>query len=262
MTRFFTSAWHYRGFVVSTVANEIRGRLARSTFGFAWVVLHPLAQIAIFSTVLSSVLAARLEGIDNKYAYAAYLMSGILCWTLFADILQRLLTVFIDNAALLRKMSFPRSVLPLVAVGGALVNHVALGVVLLLALPLLGFAPNWYWLWLIPLGAVTVLFALGLGLVLGVLNVFIRDIGQGVGVVLQLWFWLTPVIYPASIVPERLMGVMGLNPMYHLVTAYHQVLVFGTAPAFPWAMLVLATALVLAGWGLFRRASAELVDAL
>lgn len=258
-----SAAWRYRGFIVSAAISEIRGRLARSQFGFAWVVIQPLAQVLVFATVLSSVLAARIGGVDSKFGYAAYLLAGILCWSLFAEVVQRLLTVFIDNASMLKKISFPRAVLPLVAIGGALVNHVALATVLLLILPLLGFMPGLSMLWLLPLGVLTVLFATGIGLICGVLNVFVRDVGQVMAVVLQFWFWVTPIVYPVAIIPDGLRPAMALNPAYYLVNAYHDVLVFGRPPGEPlWPLLLLALALLAAGWTLFRRASAELVDAL
>lgn len=258
-----SAAWRYRGFVMSAVLNEVRGRVARSRFGFAWVVIQPLAQVLVFATVLSSVLAARIGGVDNKFGYAVYLLAGILCWSLFAEVLQRLLTVFIDNAAMLKKVSFPRAVLPLVAVVGALVNHIALAAVLVVILPLLGFLPSLEWLWLLPLAVLTVLLAAGIGLVCGVLNVFVRDVGQVVSVVLQFWFWMTPIVYPVSIIPEGLRPAMALNPAYLLVEAYHDVLVIGRAPVETlWPLLLLSLALLAVGWLLFRRASAELVDAL
>lgn len=258
-----SAAWRYRGFVVSAAVNEIRSRVARSRFGFAWVVIQPLAQVLVFATVLSSVLAARLGGVDNKFGYAAYLLAGVLCWSLFAEVQQRLLTVFIDNASMLKKVSFPRAVLPLIAIGGALVNHVALATVLLIILPLLGFLPSLQMLWLLPLAALTVLLAAGIGLIFGVLNVFVRDVGQVMSVVLQFWFWMTPIVYPASIIPENLRPAMALNPAYYLVEAYHDVLVFGRAPVESlWPLWLLAPTLLLLGWLLFRRASAELVDAL
>src|SRR5688572_15195384 len=137
MSELAKAAWRYRGFVTTSVANEFKSRLTRSKIGTAWVVLQPLAQVLIFATILSNVLAARLQGVDNKYAYAVYLMSGILCWSLFVEIVQRCLTVFIDNASLLKKMQFPRIALPLVIVGSAAINNLALFGVMMLILPLL-----------------------------------------------------------------------------------------------------------------------------
>jgi len=83
------SLWAYRGFVASSIRNEFAARFARSRLGGLWMIIHPLAQVAIYALILSNVLAARLPGIDNRYAYAQYLMAGILAWTLFAEIVSR-----------------------------------------------------------------------------------------------------------------------------------------------------------------------------
>ena len=260
---YFRAAWSYRGFIRSSITNEFRTRLARSRFGTAWLVLHPLAQVLIFATILSSVLAARLPGVTNSYGYVVYLMSGIVCWNLFSEILSRCVTVFVDNSSLLRKMNFPRIALPFIVVGSALVNNSALMVVVLAALPLLGYMPDAHWLWLPLLITITAMFAAGFGLVLGTLHVFARDIGQIVGVVLQFWFWVTPVVYPASIVPERFREVLEYNPMAPLVAAYHDILVYGKAPGLG-VLVTAACAIVMLCLAVlvFRRAAPELVDAL
>jgi len=263
MVELFKAAWRYRGFIVSSVVNEYKNRLARSRFGTAWIVIQPLAQVLIFATILSNVLAARLPGIDNKYAYAAYLMSGILCWSLFAEIVQRCLTVFIDHGALLKKMQFPRIALPVIVIGTASVANLALLAVTLVALPALGIFPSALYVWLPLLMALTVALATGFGLLLGTLNVFARDIGQVVSVVLQFWFWVTPVVYPVSIVPERFTAAMAMNPVMPLVAGYQNVLMYGKAP--PDGLVgVAVTALVLLAVALlaFRRASSEMVDVL
>ena len=257
------AAWHYRGFVVSSVVNDFRSRLARSKLGTAWIVLHPMAQVLIFATILSSVLAARLQGVDNKYAYAVYLMSGILCWNLFAEILQRCLTVFIDNGSLLKKMQFPRITLPLVVVGSALVSNVALLAVMLVILPVLGFYPNQAWIWLPLLILLTVSLATGLGLLLGTLNVFARDIGQVMVVILQFWFWVTPIVYPVEVLPAAFKSTLALNPVAPLVMSYHDIIVYGRVPGISLAYTAAVALVMLAlAFFVFRRASAELVDSL
>lgn len=258
-----SAAWQYRGFVISSVANDFKGRLARSKLGTAWVVLQPMAQVLIFATILSSVLAARLPGTANKYAYAVYLMSGTLCWSLFAEIVQRCLTVFIDNGSLLKKMQFPRITLPLVVVGSSLVGNIALLAVMLLLFPALGFTPNLAWCWLPALILLTVMLGAGVGLLLGTLNVFARDIGQVMSVVLQFWFWVTPIVYPVEVLPKAFKATLTFNPVAPLVMAYHDVVVYGRAPGFELTYTaVVASVLLLLSLVVFRRASAELVDSL
>jgi lipopolysaccharide transport system permease protein len=261
--RLLHAAWRYRGFVVSSIVNDFRSRLARSRLGTAWVVLHPLAQALIFATVLSGVLASRLEGVDNKFAYAVYLLSGILCWNLFVEIVSRCISVFIDNASLLKKMQFPRISLPLIVIGSALVNNLALLGVLLVLLPVLGFYPTLYWAWLPVLIVLTVALATGLGLLLGTLNVFARDIGQVMTVVLQFWFWVTPIVYPLNVLPSEFKVSLVFNPVAPLVMAYHDVIVYQRAPGTAlWLPAIVAVVLLAISLAVFRRASAEMVDAL
>lgn len=261
--KMLSAGWMYRGFVVSSIVNEFRSRLARSRFGLAWVVIHPLAQVLIFATILSNVLAAKLDGVDNRYAYAMYLVSGIACWALFSEIVQRCLTVFIDNASLLKRVQFPRICLPLIAIGIALVANLALLLAALLIMPMLGFVPGVELLWLPVLLLLTVALASGFGLLLGTLNVFARDIGQVMAVVLQFWFWVTPIVYPISIVPEAFRATLAFNPVVPLVGGYHDVMVFGRMPGegLLWVAFVSAVLLALS-WLVFRRASAEIVDVL
>lgn len=257
------SLWAFRGFVASAVAAEYRARFARSRIGFAWLVLQPLFQVAIFALVLAEVLGARLPGVESTFGYAAYLLTGILAWSLFADLMQRLSTVFIDNASLLKKLNVPRGALPLVAAGSVGVTHLALMAILLVALPILGFPPSVHWLWLPLLTMVTALLALGLGVILGAINVVLRDAAQVLAVALQLGFWLTPVVYHPAVLPDALEPWVALNPMAVVVMAFHDAMLFDRAPGPAFAVVALgAIGLAALGWWMFRRASADIVDAL
>ncbi|QYR52739.1 ABC transporter permease [Lysobacter soyae] len=256
--------WRYRGFVWLAVINEYKARFVRSRFGLAWVVLNPLAQVLIYATVLSSVLATRLPGVESKFSYTAYLLSGMICWNTFSEIVSRSLTMFMDNSSLLKKVNFPRIALPAIVVVSALVGTVALSVASFFILLLAGFPLHATWIWLPVLIAITALFAVGVGLLAGTINVFSRDFGQVFAILLQFWFWLTPVVYPSSVLPERISFFAQFNPMYTLVEAFHSVVVFGRIPT-PEPMLivfVLACALLAFGTLLFRRASPDLVDEL
>src|SRR5262252_3869671 len=179
------AAWQYRGFIASSVVNDFKSRLSHTRFGVAWVVLQPLAQVIIFGTILSNVLGARLQGTTTKYGYVVYLMAGTACWSLFADIVQRCITVFIDNGVLLKKIQFPRITLPAIVVGIASVNNLAYLAIVLAALPVMAAYPNVHYVWLPVLMAMTISLAAGIGLFLGTLNVFARDTGQVVAVILQ-----------------------------------------------------------------------------
>ncbi len=256
--------WQYRHFVSSSIRNELVSRFARSKLGGLWMLINPLAQVAIYALILSNVLAAKLPGIDNPYAYAIYLMAGLLAWTLFSEIVGRCLTLFIEQGNLMKKISFPRITLPTIVVGSSLVNNGLLLLAMLGIFLLLGHHFTPAMLWLLPLTVTTTAFAVGVGLTLGVMNVFLRDIGQAVPIVLQMWFWFTPIVYPATIIPQQYRPWLELNPVYPLVDAYHQVLVYGAAPQIEGMLPIggLAVGLLLMALFLFRRAAEEMVDAL
>ena len=260
----FRSLWRYRHFVLSSIHNELKSRFARSKFGGFWMIINPLSQVLIYALILSNVLAAKLPGIENKYSYAIYLMAGLLAWTLFSEIIGRCLTLFIEQGNLMKKMSFPRVTLPAIVIGSCLLNNILLFSAMLVIFALLGHQFTLAMLWLIPLTLVVVVLALGIGLILGVMNVFLRDIGQVTPIILQMIFWFTPIVYPINIIPEAYRHWLKFNPMYPLTDVYQQVLVYGNNPNWEGVLIIAAIGLILAGVSLFifRRASAEMVDSL
>lgn len=264
MNEMLLAVWRYRYFIFSSIKNDLRSRFIRSKLGGLWMIINPLAQVLIFALILSEVLAAKLPGIDNKYAYALYLMAGTLGWSLFSETIFRCLNLFIDSGNLMKKMAFPRICLPLVAAGTMLVNNLLLLVAIFAVFAALGHYPDGQVFWLPLLVGLTLLLAMGAGLILGVLNVFMRDIGQVVPVVLQALFWLTPVVYSLSILPQEYQRWFKFNPLYPLITSYQNVLVFGKAPLWTelgWLLLATVVMLLVA-LGVFRRASPEMVDVL
>lgn len=256
--------WNYRHFILSSIKNDLRSRFIRSKLGALWMIIHPLAQVLIFALILSEVLSAKLPGVDNKYAYSLYLMAGTLGWSLFSETINKCVGLFVDNANILKKMSFPRICLPLIAAGTMLVNNILLAAAIFGVFAVLGHLPGNEAVWLPVLIAVTLLLALSLGMILGVLNVFMRDVGQVVPVVLHALFWMTPVVYMLSILPESYRRVFSLNPLYPLITSYQNVLVFNKPPLFEELVVLVCASLVmlLIGLVMFRRASSEMVDVL
>ena len=260
----FKAVWRFRQFLLSSIRRDLFTQFVRSKLGGLWVVLHPLAQVAIYTLVLAKILSARLPDIDSPYAYAIYLLSGLIAWTLFSDILSRSIGLFVGHGHLMKQVNFPRITLPIIVAGVCGANNLILMLVAMAIFWVLGQQFTLQLLWLIPLSGLVVMLSLGLGLILGTLNVFVRDIGQIVPVVLQMMFWLTPIVYPKNIVPEEYREWLAFNPMINIVEAYHSVIVYGRAPDLESLATVIIAAFVLCALSLlmFRRASPELVDAL
>lgn len=264
MKQSLKAVWAYRGFVLGTVKREFQSKYRNSVIGAAWNVINPLAMIVVYTLIFTEMMRAKLPGVNGSFGYSIYLCAGILTWGLFTEIVSRSQTMFLEHANLLKKISFPRLCLPLVVISTALLNFVIVFGLFTAFLLVSGNFPGWAYLAMIPLLGLLVVLAAGLGVVLGVLNVFFRDVGQFFGIFLTFWFWLTPIVYLPSILPNGVQRFMALNPMADFMRAVQGVLVQGVWPQ--WHSLLypfaLAVVLCLVGLRLFRSRVGEIVDEL
>ncbi|WP_296556937.1 ABC transporter permease [Pigmentiphaga sp.] len=256
--------WSYRGFIVGNVKREFQLKYRNSLLGAAWTVLNPLSMIIIYTVIFSQVMRAKLPGVEGSFAYSIHLCAGVLTWGLFAEIISRAQNTFIDNANLLKKLSFPRLCLPAAVVANGLVNFSIIFFLFSIFLVISGNFPGWPFLAMLPILTVMVAFAIGLGITLGVLNVFFRDVGHFFGIFLNFWFWATPIVYPIGILPQRLQSLVYLNPMATLVDACQTILMQGKWPNWPRLAVVALVAVLFCALGLrlFRKHAGEMVDEL
>lgn len=259
-----TDVWHYRSFVRGMVRREFQARYLNSVLGSAWSLIGPLSTILIYTVIFGRIMHARLAGADDSLAYGIFLCAGVTTWGMFTEVVQRCVSIFIDQANLLKKTSFPRGTLPLIVLLSAAVNFAIVFGLLLMFLAVTGRFPGWAILAFLPLLIVQQSLALGVGVALGVVNVFFRDVAHAVTVLLQLWFWFTPIVYPQQIVSETLQRLLDLNPLTRLVLAYQGILLRNAWPE--WSQLflpVICAAVALAvGAMVFRRLSGEMIDCL
>jgi len=205
--------WRFRGLARAITERELRTRYTGSTLGPLWLILQPLAMVLVYTLVFSQLMRARLPGIDSSFAYSVYLLTGVISWGMFLEIIQRSKNLFVEHGNLIKKISFPRLVLyvPVVAVAGF--NFAIMAVLFLLFTIVVGMFPGWLIFAAIPSLVLLVVFALGVGVLLSSLQVFFRDIGQTIDIVLNLLFWATPLIYPMSILPEPVQKAIEWNPL-------------------------------------------------
>jgi lipopolysaccharide transport system permease protein len=265
MLALLRALWRYRGFILGSVKREFQSRYNNSLLGAAWTVLNPLAMILVYTVIFAEVMRARLPGMDtNAFAYSIYLCAGILTWGLFAEIVGQAQNVFINNANLLKKLNFPRLCLPVTIILTALLNFAIIFGLFTLFLLISGNFPGLPFFALIPLLCVLILFSIGLGIIVGVLNVFFRDVGQFFGIFLTFWFWLTPIVYPPTTLSEGMRWLLTYNPMAPLMAGFQTVLVNQTWPSWGtlWLPGCLCLLFCLGGMMLFRRHAGEMVDEL
>ena len=264
MVGMLRAVWDYRGFIVGSVKREFQSRYRNSLLGAAWTVFNPLAMIIVYTVIFSQVMRAKLPGVDSSFAYSIYLCSGTITWGLFAEITTRAQNVFLENANLIKKLNFPHICLPFIVILNALLNF-AIGFGLFVGfLAISGNFPGWVFFATIPVLFVQIVFSIGLGIALGVFNVFFRDVGQFFGIALQFWFWFTPIVYSAAILPRGIKSLLFLNPMAAPIIAYQGIFVNGVWPQ--WKELLPFTAIavilcIVAMW-FFRQHTGEMVDEL
>lgn len=208
----------------SMVIRDLRARYVGSLLGIFWSVIHPLTQLIIYYFVFSVVLKVKLGPEYGETPFVFWLMAGLLPWMFFAEVVNRSPGAVLEQSSLIKKMVFPSEILPFAHLSAAAINHL-IGVVILIGFILsLGDGVSLKILWLPVYLLAMGVFVLGISWILSALNVFLRDVGQIIGVLVNIGFFLTPIIYPSNLIPESLRGLSRLNPVLHAVEGYRMAL--------------------------------------
>lgn len=256
--------YNYRGLIIGSVLREFEAKYKNSLLGASWTIIQPLSMIIVYTIIFSQIMQAKLPGIDNKFSYSIYICSGILTWSFFSEICSRHLNIFIDNANLIKKINFPKICLPIIAIINSLLNFSIIFSIFIAFLLATGSFPTNAFLAIIPVTAIMMFLAVGIGIIIGVLNVFFRDVGQLFNIVIQFWFWLTPIIYPSSILPENFRRLMNFNPMQPIISSYQDIFVYQKNP--DWVNLIYPAIFgflsCMIGFIIYRQHHGEMVDEL
>ncbi|EGV27855.1 ABC-2 type transporter [Thiorhodococcus drewsii AZ1] len=240
-------------------------RYSGSVLGASWAFIHPLVMIFIFTVIFANVMGARLPGDSSSYSYTLYLVSGLLPWMAFANTVTRGSTVFLDRRNIIAKIPLDLAYLPIyivVSEGVAFLISMAIFMGFLL---IIGKLPGEPFLFLPLVFILQQIFAFGLGLLFGVLNVFLRDIKEMVGIMLTFWFWLTPIVWVPDVAPQLVQDFQHyLNPAYLFIAAYRDIFVHDQMPDFGALsrLVVIAHATLLAAWFLLKSLERDVRDFL
>jgi lipopolysaccharide transport system permease protein len=208
--------WHYRDLLYFLTWREISIRYKQTVLGFMWAIIQPLLTMIVFTVFLGRLAKVPSDGVP--YPVFSYL--GLLPWTYFANAVTRSGTSLVSNANLLSKVYFPRLLIPLSGTLSALVDFAVAFVILIVLMLIYSVPITASLLLVIPLTILTSVAATGVGMWLSALNVQYRDVQHAVPFLIQLWMFATPVVYPASVVPEKWRLLFALNPMAGVIEAY------------------------------------------
>jgi len=226
----------YRDLVRELLAKEFKVRYKSTVLGYVWSLLNPLAFTLIYYFVFSQLGRQEVPGMP----YALFLVTGLFPWQWFQNSVTAANGFFLGNAALIKKVRFPRFLLVLTGVLNDLIHFLVSIPVIALFMLLVGKHPSWSWIWQLPvLVLVQLAMTFGLALVVATTNLFFRDLERLVGIFMLMWFFLTPIVYPATLIPPERQWVLRVNPVTPLVDCWRAVLVEGRLPLGPLAASML-----------------------
>lgn len=227
--------WRHRRLIVRMTRREVAGRYRGSVFGLAWSFFNPLLMLAVYTFVFSVVFKARWGAPEEggKVGFALILFVGMIVHGIFAEVVNRAPGLLPGNANYVRKVVFPLEILPAVSLGAALFHALVSVGVLLLAFILANGPPPWTAVCLPLVFLPLLLLSLGAGWFFAALGVFVRDIGQGIGIATTVLLFVSPVFYPASALPAEFRPWMAANPLSFIIEQARGVLFWGQLPDWP-----------------------------
>ena len=270
--RYLSEIWHSRELLQNLTNREVRGKYRRTALGQLWSLANPIAAILIYTFIFSFIfrLPAQIGDPSGLNNYALWLVCGLLPWLFFNRVLTLGTDSLVANAGLIQKVYFPRIVLPLSLANATFFTWMLEMAVLVVALSLLGaFVLSW-----LPLVAVFMvifgLFSVGLAMVFSIINVYFRDLSYLLTVVLQFWFYLTPILYPVELVetqsdklgglagaPITLLDIYSLNPVEGFIEIFRNLLYDNRAPELSTVLIAIGWTLVAFGAGAWMYARKE-----
>lgn len=260
------SLWRNRGLIKASVKREVLGRYRGSIFGLFWSLFNPLLMLTVYTFVFSVIFPSRWGGTASvsKTEFALVLFSGMIVFNVFAECINRAPNIIISNQNFVKKIIFPLEILPFVNLGVSLF-HAAMGLIVWMTTYVIFFGPPHVTVLFLPLVLLPLcFFLLGVTWLLSSLGVYLRDIGQLVGILTTILLFLSPIFYPASAIPEKYRFLVFLNPLTPAIEQVRDVLLWGENPDWNMLAIYFATTLIVAwlGFGWFQMTRKGFADVL
>ena len=241
---------------------DFKERYMGMGLGQLWFILNPIIMITIYSVIFSELMKLKANLIDHAFSYSVYIVPGIIAWTAFTTILNRTRDIFSSRAGLIKKINVPAytyQISILITETIILFLSMFLGMIFLL---LVEYPITWNFLWLIPIIGLQSIFAFSFGVILSLFAPFIKDLKVVIPILLQLWFWMTPIIYMRELMASKYPWILTYNPFYYYVHLYQDIFVYGKSPSFESLLiitLISATTLLLAAY-LYKKMVSTIKD--
>jgi len=260
------SLWCNRQLILQMTKREVVGRYKGSAMGLLWSFLNPVFMLAVYTFVFSVVFKARwgVDGNESKTQFAIVLFVGMIVHSLFAEVLNRAPSLILSNVNYVKKVIFPLEILPVISMGAAIFHSLVSLVVLLIAFVIFNGYLHWTAIFIPLVLLPLVILTLGFAWVLASIGVFLRDVGQTIGIVTTVMMFLSPVFFPVTSMPEAYRPLIMANPLTFIIEQSREVLIWGHTPN--WAGLgiytLAATAVAWSGYAWFQKTKKGFADVL
>ncbi len=231
-TRVFKSFWDHRHLIWQMTKREVVGRYRGSLLGILWSFVIPVLMLMVYTFVFSFIFQARWgEETGTKGEFAMFLFAGLIVYSLFAECVNRAPLLILNNANYVKKVVFPLEILPWVSMGSALFHSALSVLVLLIFYTVIHGALHWTTVFLPIILFPLIMFTMGASWLLASLGTFVRDAGQSVGILTTVLLFMSPIFYPASILPKEMRPYLFLNPLTFIIEQVRDVVIVGNTPA-------------------------------
>lgn len=238
MNNIFKRLYNYRELLKTSVSKEIRGKYKNSFLGVLWSFLSPLLQIGVYALIFPLIM-------DTDSNYVVFLVCGLIPWLFFSNAINKAAFTVIENAGIIKKVFFPREILPISVVTSECVNFIISTVIILGFILFTGYGFSWQIVFYPLILVVQYIITLGFAFFLSAITVYIRDLAHFVGVVLQLLFYATPICYASGRIPADYQWIMQFNPMAHVINGYRAIFYDKVTPDMTALVMLLCIGLLL-----------------
>ena len=254
----FKKIYNYREFLKTSIKKEFRGKYKKSFLGVLWSFLNPLFQLLVYALVFPFILRG---GIEN---YTIFLIVGLMPWTFFNSTVLQSAACVVANGGIIKKVYFPREILPISTATSNLLNFLITEVIVLIALLIsgVGFSTSIIILPIIIL--VQYILQLGLSFVLSAITAYVRDVEYIMNVFMMLMFYMSPIVYSPDMIPAKFLPIFKLNPMYHIINFYRDILYYKQIPNMVEVFILLGVCILILilGYIIFRKLEKRFAEEL
>lgn len=247
--KFFKSLYEYRELLKTSISKDIRGKYKNSVLGIIWSFLNPLLQIAVYAIVFPLIMKSNLPN------YTVFLCCGLIPWNFFSAAISRTSFTMIENGNIIKKVYFPRQILPLSVVTSEAVNFIISTIIILAFVLGYGMGISKFIIFYPLVLLVQYLLLIGISFIVSSVTVYFRDLQHFIGILLQLLFYATPIVYASNTIPENFQWILKFNPMTYVINGYRDIFYYQKTPDLVSLAIVLSVSIVicLVGYFIFNK---------